>query len=160
MLFHATLETPIGFLKIVNSEKGVHRIILPGESDNLFSNELEMIEDTRLLRLACDELTAYFDGRLKKFTVPLDLHSTPFRKRVLNEVYCIRYGETASYKEIAERIGNPKAVRAVGGANAHNPIPIIIPCHRVIAHDGTVGGYGGGLNMKKNLLRLEGIPWD
>ena len=160
MLFHATLETPIGFLKIVNSEKGVHRIILPGESDNLFSNELEMIEDTRLLRLACDELTAYFDGRLKKFTVPLDLHSTPFSKRVLNEVYCIRYGETASYKEIAERIGNPKAVRAVGGANAHNPIPIIIPCHRVIAHDGTVGGYGGGLDMKKNLLRLEGIPWD
>lgn len=160
MLFHATLETPIGFLKIVNSEKGVHRIILPGESDNLFSTELEMIEDTRLLRLACDELTAYFDGRLKKFTVPIDLHSTPFRKRVLNEVYCIRYGETASYKEIAERIGNPKAVRAVGGANAHNPIPIIIPCHRVIAHDGTVGGYGGGLNMKKNLLRLEGIPWD
>ena len=160
MLFHATLETPIGFLKIVNSEKGVRRIILPGESDDLFSTELEIIEDTRLLRLACDELTAYFDGRLKKFTVPLDLHSTPFRKRVLNEVYCIRYGETASYKEIAERIGNPKAVRAVGGANAHNPIPIIIPCHRVIAHDGTVGGYGGGLDMKKNLLRLEGIPWD
>ena len=160
MLFHATLETPIGFLKIVNSEKGVRRIILPGESDDLFSTELEIIEDTRLLRLACDELTAYFEGRLKKFAVPIDLHSTPFRKRVLNEVYCIRYGETASYKEIAERIGNPKAVRAVGGANAHNPIPIIIPCHRVIAHDRTVGGYGGGLDMKKNLLRLEGIPWD
>ena len=73
---------------------------------------------------------------------------------------CIEYGKTASYKEIAERIGNPKAVRAVGGANAHNPIPIIIPCHRVIAYDGTLGGYGGGLEMKKYLLRLEGSLFD
>ena len=160
MLFHTTLKAPIGLLKIVNSEIGVRRIILPSESDDLFITNLKMIEDTRLLRPVCDELTAYFDGTLKKFTVPIDLQTTQFRKLALNEVNCIEYGKTASYKEIAERIRNPKAVRAVGGANAHNPIPIIIPCHRVVAHDGTLGGYGGGLEMKKYLLRLEGSLFD
>ena len=160
MLFHTTLKAPIGLLKIINSEIGVRQIILPSESYDPFITDLKMIEDTRLLRPVCDELTAYFNGTLKKFTVPIDLQTTQFRKLALNEVNCIKYGKTASYKEIAERIKNPKAVRAVGGANAHNPIPIIIPCHRVVAHDGTLGGYGGGLEMKKYLLRLEGSLFD
>ncbi len=85
----------------------------------------------------------------------LDLTMPPFYYEVLTEVHKIPYGETASYKNIAERVRNPGAVRAVGSANAQNPIPIIIPCHRVIAHDGSLGGYGGNLDKKYFLLRLE-----
>jgi len=157
MLSHTTLESTIGTLVIVLSEKGVRRIILPNEKDNFVPPTKELAKDVFLFRHVCDELTAYFDGRLQQFTVPVDLQTTLFRKKALDEVKRIPYGETASYKEIAERMGNPKAVRAVGGANAHNPIPIIIPCHRVIAHDGSLGGYGGGLKMKKQLLKLEGL---
>ncbi len=159
MLIHTTLDSPIGSLVIVQSDKGVCRIQLPSEVDDPAFSIMESSEDIRLLQPVCDELIAYFDDRLQQFTVPLDLQTTPFRKQALDEVKRIPYGETASYKEIAERMGNPKAVRAVGGANAHNPIPIIIPCHRVIAHDGSLGGYGGGLKMKKYLLKLENAQW-
>ena len=102
------------------------------------------------------ELRKYFSGELKTFSFPLDLQTTPFRRKVLEHVYKIPYGKTASYKEIAIQIGNPGAIRAVGGANANNPIPIVIPCHRVIAHDGSLGGFGGRLDLKMKLLQLEG----
>ena len=101
------------------------------------------------------ELDRYFDGKLRRFTVRLDLSGTPFRLNVWKELSRIPFGETISYIELARRIGNPKASRAVGGANGANPVCIIVPCHRVIAADGTLGGYSSGLERKKKLLALE-----
>lgn len=101
------------------------------------------------------QLGAYFDGTLREFSVLLDPQGTPFQLRVLEELKQIPYGRTASYGEIARRIGNPGASRAVGAANGRNPIPIIIPCHRVIGSDGSLTGFGGGLATKETLLRHE-----
>jgi methylated-DNA-[protein]-cysteine S-methyltransferase len=101
------------------------------------------------------QLRAYFDGKLKEFDLPLTLEGTDFQRRVWTSLMAIQYGETLSYAELAERIGNPKAVRAVGLANGSNPIPIIIPCHRVIGSNGSLTGFGGGLDTKKTLLALE-----
>jgi methylated-DNA-[protein]-cysteine S-methyltransferase len=100
-------------------------------------------------------LKAYFRGELKEFDLPLEMQGTEFQLRVWNELRAIPYGETISYAQLAGRIGNPKAVRAVGLANGSNPIPIIVPCHRVIGSDGSLTGFGGGLATKKKLLELE-----
>ena len=101
------------------------------------------------------QLEEYFAGERKSFELPLKLTGTEFQVRVLEELQRIPYGETKSYRDIAERIGRPKAVRAVGAANGRNPIPIIIPCHRVIGSHGELTGFGGGLDTKEALLRLE-----
>ncbi|MCL1845675.1 MAG: methylated-DNA--[protein]-cysteine S-methyltransferase [Defluviitaleaceae bacterium] len=101
------------------------------------------------------ELDAYFMGELREFTVPIRAKGTTFRELIWDELIKIPYGETISYKELARRIGNPAAIRAVGGANHHNPISIIIPCHRVIGSDGGLTGYGGDLWRKEFLLKLE-----
>ncbi|MCL1890142.1 MAG: methylated-DNA--[protein]-cysteine S-methyltransferase [Desulfovibrionaceae bacterium] len=110
-----------------------------------------------LLREAADQLAAYFAGRLRSFSLPLRPSGTPFMLRVWEELRRIPYGRTASYKDIAIASGHPLAFRAVGQANHRNPLSIFIPCHRVIAHDGSLAGYGGGLEIKKHLLRLEGV---
>lgn len=101
------------------------------------------------------QLSAYFAGRLKRFDLRLAPVGTAFQLSVWEALEAIPYGEVASYGEIARAIGNPKAVRAVGGANARNPIPIVIPCHRVIGSDGSLTGFGGGLTTKQRLLELE-----
>ena len=101
------------------------------------------------------ELDAYFARKLQKFTVPIRAAGTPFREKVWEALLQIPYGKTVSYKDIAVQIGNPKAVRAVGGANHNNPISIIVPCHRVIGTNGSLTGYGGGMDAKKWLLELE-----
>jgi len=111
--------------------------------------------DTQVLQKLKQELDAYFAGTLKEFTVPLRPVGTPFRAKVWEALQTIPYGETISYKELAQRIDNPKAIRAVGGANHHNPISIVIPCHRVIGASGKLVGYGGGLGVKEFLLELE-----
>ena len=105
---------------------------------------------------ACRQLDRYFEGRLKRFDLPLAPRGTPFQQRVWQALLEIPYGHTTSYSELAERIGNPKSVRAVGTANGANPISIIIPCHRVIGRDGSLTGYAGGLARKALLLKLEG----
>jgi len=107
------------------------------------------------LLTATKELDAYFAGTLKNFTVPLKLDGTPFRQQVWKALQAIPYGETISYKELARRIDNPAAIRAVGGANHHNPISIFVPCHRVVGASGKLTGYGGGLHVKEYLLKLE-----
>ena len=112
-------------------------------------------EDAKVLNALTEELDAYFAGTLREFTVPLRPKGTPFRTNVWEALCTIPYGETISYKELAQRIGNPKAIRAVGGANHNNPISIIIPCHRVIGANGKLVGYGGGLNVKEFLLEHE-----
>jgi methylated-DNA-[protein]-cysteine S-methyltransferase len=105
---------------------------------------------------ATRQLRAYFAGQLRCFDLPLDLQGTDFQLRVWRELERIPYGETRSYSQIATAIGTPQAVRAVGAANGANPIPIVVPCHRVIGASGKLVGYGGGLPLKKRLLELEG----
>ncbi len=109
-----------------------------------------------LLKEAAAQLDAYFSGKLQRFTIPLDLRGTPFQRQVWQALQSIPYAQVCAYKDIAERIGAPKAVRAVGGANNRNPVPIIVPCHRVIGASGSMVGYGGGLDIKTYLLRHEG----
>lgn len=121
-----------------------------------FRPEGERNDSNELLGQAANELRDYFGGKLRVFYVPLDMQGTDFQLSVWNCVWKIPYGETRSYAEIAEEIGKPKAVRAVGAANGSNPIPIIVPCHRVIGSSGKLTGYGGGLPLKKRLLELEG----
>jgi AraC family transcriptional regulator of adaptative response/methylated-DNA-[protein]-cysteine methyltransferase len=107
------------------------------------------------IQTAEQEVERYFDGQLRQFTVPLDAPGTDFEMRVWNQLLRIPYGETCSYLELARRVGNPAAVRAVGRANGRNRIAIIIPCHRVVNANGQLGGYGGGLWRKRQLLQLE-----
>jgi methylated-DNA-[protein]-cysteine S-methyltransferase len=111
--------------------------------------------ETPLIEKAAAQVTEYFEGKRTRFNLPLALHGTEFQLAVWRALQKIPYGETRSYGEIAVSIGRPKAVRAVGMANNRNPISIIVPCHRVIGHDGKLVGYGGGLPLKKRLLELE-----
>ena len=104
---------------------------------------------------ACQQLEEYFSGTRREFDLPLNLSGTDFQVQVLQELQEIPYGETTSYGDIAKRIGRPRAMRAVGAANGRNPIPIVIPCHRVIGSSGDLTGFGGGLDTKEALLRLE-----
>lgn len=163
MIHFASFDSPIGKIWIAKSDKGTCRIGLPSEDKESFSNRLRTqfphenaTENPKILKYELSQLEDYFTGKLKKFTFPLDFQSSPFYKKTLTAVKNIPYGKTVSYQQIANQIGNPMAARAVGNANANNPIPIVIPCHRVIASDGTLGGYGGGLRMKQWLLELEG----
>lgn len=140
-----------GTLRLRASEKGLcelHILVL-GEKASGIS------ESSMLLEKARKQLEDYFKGVLHVFDIPLDLGGTPFQQAVWAELRRIPYGETVSYGEIARRIGRPKAVRAVGGANHRNPVAIIVPCHRVIGSDGRLVGYGGGLELKERLLEHE-----
>ncbi len=113
--------------------------------------------ETPLIKKAAAQIGEYLNGKRKKFSLPLAMRGTEFQMDVWRALQSIPYGETRSYKQIAELVHRPKAVRAVGMANHRNPISIIVPCHRVIGHDGTLTGYGGGLPLKKYLLELESV---
>ena len=149
-------------------ESPVGRLGLMGEGDRRISLALPyypvpmvMERETPVLREARQQLAAYFAGKLQIFDIPLRLEGTPFRLKVWEQLRQIPYGQAISYGELARRVGQPGAARAVGGANRHNPIPIIVPCHRVLAADGTLGGYSGNCNgsadVKRALLKLEGL---
>ena len=114
-----------------------------------------LLQTTELLSMATIQLDEYFQGKLTTFSLPFKLTGTPFQLAVWKELQNIPYGQTTSYKEIAQKINKPKACRAVGMANNKNPLPIIIPCHRVIGSNGKLIGYAGGLNLKNYLLELE-----
>ena len=115
----------------------------------------QLVEDRTFMEPYVQELIDYMEGNRKEFTVPLDLHGTPFQKSVWKALQEIPYGQTVSYSDIAERIQNPKSVRAVGAAIGANPLLITVPCHRVIGKNGNLTGFRGGLEMKKQLLALE-----
>lgn len=144
--------SPIGVLEIVGTPAGILAV--------RFLDELPAHASPThpCLQPCLDQLAEYFAGRRTAFSVPLQLRGTPFQQRVWAEVLTIPYGATRSYLSIAESLGDPGAVRAVGAANASNPIPILVPCHRVIASDGSLAGYGGGLWRKRWLLEHEGRP--
>lgn len=112
--------------------------------------------ETRFEERVAEELKEYFAGKRRTFTFPLEPEGTAFEKRVWKALEKIPYGETRTYSDVARSIGNPTAARAVGAANGRNPIPIVVPCHRVVAAGGKLGGFGGGLPLKKKLLSLEG----
>jgi methylated-DNA-[protein]-cysteine S-methyltransferase len=144
-------QTELGQIGIAENGQAITNLYFPHEQipANVTINE------TALLKNAGQQLQRYFAGRCKKFTLPLAPEGTEFMQRVWECLRAIPYGETRSYAEIARRIGNNKAYRAVGMANNRNPIPIIIPCHRVIGANGKLIGYGGGLEIKVYLLELE-----
>jgi O-6-methylguanine DNA methyltransferase len=143
----------VGWLELVVSGSGVRSITFLSAARKQRRSGRHPVMDELV-----GELDRYFSGKLKEFTVAPDPASgTPFQRRVWEELARIPYGETRSYRDVATGIGKPAAVRAVGMANHHNPIPIVVPCHRVIRTDGSLGGYGCGIEIKKALLELEGV---
>lgn len=150
----AEIDSPIGRLLLVGTEKELTHIGFQ-DGPKPMTREPEWIEDAAPFAKVCEELNAYFAGELVNFTVPLAPEGTAFQRDVWHALLEIPYGETTSYGELATRIGNPKASRAVGSANGKNPIPIIVPCHRVIGSTGSMIGFGGGIPIKEKLLALE-----
>jgi len=139
---------PIGLLEISGTEKGIASI-------SFVANVETVIENPPCLRECVSQLNDYFNGKRKSFNLELDVEGTEFQKKVWNELLKIPYGKTVSYNDIAKKLGDKEAVRAVGHANGKNPVAIIIPCHRVIGSDGKLVGYAGGLWRKKWLLNFE-----
>ena len=144
-------ETEIGIIGVRENNKSITDIFFSKVDTN------DNIEETDLIKECFKQLKEYFEGNRMKFDLPLDARGTEFQKKVWNELLNIPYGETKSYKDIAVAIGNEKACRAIGMANNKNPIPIIIPCHRVIGSNGKLVGYAGGVNVKEKLLNIEKI---
>ncbi len=152
-----TMKSPVGEIKLVASPHGLAAVLWENDDPKrvrlgpMGGNETHpvLVETQR-------QLSDYFAGKRREFSLPLDFVGTEFQKKVWKALLTIPYGETRSYGQIADQIGNPKAVRAVGAANGKNPISIIAPCHRVIGADGTLTGFAGGLDAKSCLLQLEG----
>jgi len=148
------VESPVGRLLIAGDGDGLRSIAFEREGHRC-TPESDWVHDDGLLEDPTAQLEAYFAGQLVSFDLDLAPTGTEFQIAVWKAVEAIPYGETVSYGEIATRIGRPAAVRAVGAANGANPLPIVIPCHRVIGRDGSLTGYGGGLDRKATLLELE-----
>lgn len=140
----------LGLLSIVEEDNKIVRVTLSEINDVTICNE-----ETVLIRQTYSEIMEYLQGKRKTFDIPLQIYGTEFQLKVWKELKKIPYGETISYKELAKRVGSPKGFRAVGQANNKNPIPIIIPCHRVIGEKGKLVGYNGGIEIKQFLLELE-----
>lgn len=141
-------DTPIGSIVIVEEEGAIVRLEIDKQS-----REQDM--ETPLIQETYKQLREYFEGQRKQFTIPIKLQGTVFQNKVWEALQTIPYGTTCSYKDIAVKIGNPKAVRAIGGANHKNQIMIIVPCHRVIEASGGIGGFGAGVMTKQYLLEME-----
>jgi O-6-methylguanine DNA methyltransferase len=155
-------DSPIGWMRLASTEKGLCRVELPGSCGRGFTGWLrahvpgaKVVDDARANRSACQQIVEYLSGERLRFELALDLRATPFQLAVYEELLAIPYGETRSYAEVARAIGQPRAMRATGAANGANPIPLVVPCHRVIASDGGLGGFGGGLPLKRKLLAME-----
>ena len=153
-MYYCYLPTPIGDLLLAGEPESLSLVGFP-EGAMRHDPEPDWIYKEQPFEEVRKQLSEYFAGERTEFDLPLSLHGTEFQLQVLEELKRIPYGETTSYGDIAKRIGRPKAVRAVGAANGRNPIPIIVPCHRVIGSSGHLTGFGGGLDAKTALLRLE-----
>ena len=164
MIEYTIIDSPVGKLLLSQSSKGLNNIIFEYQINQFesiilkkYKKRQRLIRDDQTLSKASYQLNEYFAGYRKFFELKLDLDLPPFYYKALMAVKSIPYGEYRTYKEIAMIAGSPKAIRAAGSANAKNPIPIVIPCHRVLGSRGRLGGYGGGLNRKNFLLNLEGV---
>ena len=161
---YAKIDTPIGRLIAAVTGEGLVRLSLPNDRPERVLGGLEErfghapTESAEALADTSRELHEYFAGERDEFTLPLDYALTGgFDRRACEAMTAVRYGETITYAELAHRAGNPRAARAAGHACATNPIAIVVPCHRIVGSDGSLHGYGGGLDMKRYLLRLEGV---
>src|SRR5918912_2157062 len=152
------VESPVGDLHVAATDRGLCRISYWGDR---WEDELARQFGVRVLRSPLDdvrrELDEYFDGRRREFDLPLDLRVAPFHEAVLHELARVPYGRTETYGALAAKVGRPKAARAVGTVMNRNPIPIILPCHRIVGSNGSLTGYAGGLDVKRALLELEGV---
>jgi methylated-DNA-[protein]-cysteine S-methyltransferase len=161
---YTTTDSPFGPLLLARTPHGLVRVGLPNQDADALLLDLATRVSPRVLEAPAQldatrrELDLYFEGKLTDFDLPLDWQlSKDFRRRVLRAIARIPYGQTRSYTEMAKSAGNERAVRAAGTACGSNPIPLVVPCHRVLRTGGALGGYGGGLPMKESLLKLEGI---
>ncbi len=155
-LSYTMMPSPVGALKLVASDQGLAAILWEYDKTNRVRlANLTESQDHPILLDTKQQLSDYFAGKRQSFSVPLDFKGTDFQRSVWQALCAIPFGETRSYSQIAQTIGNPKAVRAVGAANGRNPISIITPCHRVIGANGTLTGFAGGLKVKEFLLGLE-----
>ncbi|HET9677125.1 MAG TPA: methylated-DNA--[protein]-cysteine S-methyltransferase [Solirubrobacterales bacterium] len=161
---YTTADSPFGTLLLAKTRRGLVRVGLPNQDADELLAELAERVSPRVLEAPAEldetrrELDLYFEGKLERFDLPLDWRlSGGFRQRVLRAINRIPYGQTRSYTEMARKAGNERAVRAAGTACGSNPIPLVVPCHRVLRTSGALGGYGGGLPMKEALLELEGV---
>lgn len=160
-----TEDTPLGEIHLAADNERLLALALPNISPGEFSARMRARyeknglgdsfgDGNRITEMAAKQVVEYLEGRRHIFELPFVLQTTPFQKRVLDAVSRIPYGQTQTYSRIAAEVGSPRAARAVGMANARNPLPLVVPCHRVVASSG-LGGYGGGLDMKRRLLDLE-----
>jgi methylated-DNA-[protein]-cysteine S-methyltransferase len=156
---HTYLDTPVGTILLAGSGGSLMTLKFPSDAVPVPPEE-NWERNDGLFKEVKEQLRSYFIGGLQSFEVPLAPDGTPFQLKVWEALRSIPYGETISYRELAIRIGHPKAVRAVGGANGRNPIPVIIPCHRVIGSDGALAGFSGGIGIKKKLLGIEGVAFE
>jgi len=154
LIRYTRIESPVGPLLLVADNAGLRKIYFENGRDRVRPDS-SWSEDRQYFRETVSQLQSYFAGKLKAFDLPLAPQGTSFQLNVWQRLCDIPYGETTSYGELARRVGNSKASRAVGLANGSNPIPIVIPCHRVIGSNGKLTGYGGGLPIKEKLLALE-----
>jgi methylated-DNA-[protein]-cysteine S-methyltransferase len=158
-MFFERFDTPIGTLTIAADADGLRHIEFPSNRHPM--DRVAWMPDARggvldVLRTTREQLLDYFSGERRDFDLPLRPQGTAFQMEVWRTLATIPYGDTWSYRDLARAIGKPDAVRAVGAANGRNPLPIVLPCHRVIGADGSLTGFGGGLSTKETLLRLEG----
>ena len=149
-MFYATYKSPIGLIEVGGTDEAIASLYFVEEAH-------EGVKTSPLVERAIEQLDAYFNRSLRQFDLPLDMQGTDFQRQVWKRLQAIPYGQTASYLDVANALGKPKAVRAVGAANGQNPISIVVPCHRVIGSNGDLIGYGGGLWRKEWLLRHEGV---
>jgi methylated-DNA-[protein]-cysteine S-methyltransferase len=157
-LYYDSYHCILGEIYIVADESGIKNIELVEDKWQDFIRNQNIDKDANICYEAVKQIDEYFLGKRKNFDLQLSISGTEFRKQVWNALLNIPYGKVISYSELAEAIGNPKAVRAVGQANRHNPLPIIIPCHRVIGKDKSLTGYAGKrTDIKEKLLKLEGV---
>ena len=152
---HIIIPSPLGPLRLVSNGRALVRIEFPDRHGADGRPQRDAVLDQ-----AARELEEYFAGRRRRFAVPLDAAGTAFQKQVWQALRAIPFGELRSYRDVAEQLGKPRAVRAVGAANGRNPIPIVVPCHRVVGSNGQLTGFAGGLNAKRALLALEGVNRD
>ena len=157
---HKKVSTPVGILTLVGSDTGLAAILWEKEKDGRVPLALGDENKTMPLFIETErQLKEYFNKKRTTFDIPLDPHGTAFQKKVWKVLTTIPFGETLSYKQVAEKIGNPKAVRAVGSAIGKNPLSIVTACHRVVSTTGTLAGFAGGLDCKVKLLELEGATF-